>query len=296
MATPEEMAMEMAKTAVESVGKESVNKLASVIGGMFPFFGLKHKAVSTYVADIEKSNLSPENKMVAIANAKKTYKQLRNQAAIAEIAQSVAQPGTDFSQQSNVDDEWLERFMDSAKFVSDEEMQLLWGNILAKEFEEPNSTPPRVIRILSEITPSYAKAFQTVCSLNCRFLLKSKTGEISEEERIILPPEYDYLHSFGVDFGVLSELEALGLIQLGAITGYAVTLDSQEYPNFSLYYKDRKLLVTDYPNKEFPIGIVLLTEAGKSISRFASLQSIEGHFEAVCNYLRVTNVKVSEEV
>lgn len=296
MATPEEMAMEMAKTAVESVGKESVNKLASVIGGMFPFFGLKHKAVSTYVADIEKSNLSPENKMVAIANAKKTYKQLRNQAAIAEIAQSVAQPGTDFSQQSNVDDEWLERFMDSAKFVSDEEMQLLWGNILAKEFEEPNSTPPRVIRILSEITSSYAKAFQTVCSLNCRLLVKNKTGEITEIERIILPPQYDYLRSRGVTFDVLSELETLGLIQFDPVTGYVVEIDSQEYPNTYVCYGDRRLLVADYPNKQFPIGIVLLTEAGKSILRFANVQSVEGHFEAVCNYLRATNIKVLEEV
>lgn len=54
MATQEEMALEIAKTAAGSAGKESVNKLAAVFGGVFPFFGLKRKAVSTYVEDIQK--------------------------------------------------------------------------------------------------------------------------------------------------------------------------------------------------------------------------------------------------
>lgn len=290
MATQEEMALEMAKAAAGSAGKESVNKLAAVIGGFFPFFGARREAVSTYIKDIQKSDLSPEAKMMAIANAKKTYKQLKNQMAIAEIAQNAARDGTDFSMQSGVDDEWLERFMDSAKFVSDEEVQLLWGNILAKEFEEPNSTPPSVIRILSEITPPYARMFQVLCSLECTFSVEGDT----DETIIILPNEYRYLREFGLQFEELAELEMLGLIQFDPNAGYIVEFDRSKYPKIRCTYGKEEIVITEYPDKQFPIGIVILTKAGKSIARFATKNPIDGHFREVCNYLRQRNCKLSE--
>lgn len=295
MATQEEMALEMAKAAAESVGKESVNKLAAVIGGFFPFFGLKHEAVSTYVEDIQKSDLPPETKMMAIANAKKTYKQMKNQMAIAETAQSAAQPGTDFSAQSGVDDEWLERFMDSAKFVSDEEVQLLWGNILAKEFEEPNSTPPSVIRILSEITPPYAKAFQTVCSLMCGILMENREGVIEKQgAQLILPGNYEYLREYGINFSVLTELDQLGLISFNVNGSYILRIDKLKFPKLHILYEERRALITQYKDKEFQFGSVKLTEAGSAIARFVEHISIPGHFEAVCNYLLKHGVQLTE--
>lgn len=289
MPTQEEMALELAKTAAESVGKESVNKLASVIGGFFPFFGLKRQAISTYVEDIQKSDLPREAKMMAIATAKKTYKQLKNQMAIAEIAQNAAREGTDFSPQSDVDDEWLERFMDAAKFVSDEKVQLLWGNILAKEFEEPNSTPPSVIRVLTEITPRYAKAFQVLCSLECSIF-----PEISDNvDMLILSKKFDYLDEYGFSLHELTELQMLGLIQIET-AGYVIQFDRNEDREIRCVYGEDEVVIREYPDKQFPIGIVHLTEAGKLISGFVEKEIVDGHFEAVCEYLERENCKLSK--
>ncbi len=281
MATQEEMALEMAKAAAGSVGKESVNKLAAVLGGFFPFFGLKREAVSTYVADIQKSDLPPEAKMLAIATAKKTYKQLKNQADIARIAQNAAREGTDFSQQSSVDDEWLERFMDSARFVSDEEVQLLWGNVLASEFENPGNTPPSIIRILSELTPKYAKAFQIICSLLV-CIIRPPEDELpySFSNHIILPDEYDYLKEYGVGFSELKELEVLGLIQTSSL-GYQWSYDKKPSRLYLVYGKDTAT-ISNYPDNGVPIGTLTLTDAGQTIAKFAERKIIGGHFEAVC--------------
>ena len=76
MPNPDEYALEVAKAAAEAAGKESVNKLSIGIGGLFPFWGLKKKAVDAYINEITTSTLSPEAKMMAIANARKTYKDL----------------------------------------------------------------------------------------------------------------------------------------------------------------------------------------------------------------------------
>lgn len=295
MPTTEECGLELAKAAAEGAGKESVNKLADAIGGIFPFWGLKKKAVSTYISEIENSNLPPEAKMMAIANAKKTYKQMKNQASIAQIAQEAASAGTNFSATSGVDDEWLERFMDSAKFVSDEQVQLLWGNILAKEFEQPGSTPPSVIRILSEITPRYAKAFQVICSLSVYIAPVDMTGRIMPlEPHIIVPFDYSYLNQYGINFSVLNELQMLGLVQFDPSIGYAIEYNVKTQPKLHLIYGKKVATVLKYENKQFPTGSLILTQAGMSIARFSEVEIIEGHFDTVCDFLKSRKVELAD--
>ena len=290
----EDFGLELAKAAAEAAGKESVNKIAEAIKTLFPFLGLKREAIETYVAEIQKSNLSPEAKLYAISHAKMTYKQLKNQTAIAKIALESAKEGTDFSDKSKVDNEWLERFLDSAKFVSDEQIQLLWGNILAKEFETPNSTPPSVVRILSEITPVYAKAFQTLCSLSISIVPVNEAGEYlpEEENSIILPSEYEYLNKYGVDFSTLNELEMLGLIKFEGVTGFVLTFQNNTH-RFRVTYGPYAATVMQKAD-ELPTGEVVLTKAGESISRFVDRHIISEHFDAVRKYMEDNGVKFSE--
>ena len=134
------------EAAIEVMKNENVqNKTASVIGMLFPYAGVTKKAVDMYIDEIEKADMSPEAKAFYILNIKKTIRGIKNQKAIADIAMENARKGTDFSVASGVSEEWLERFMDSARFVSTENIQIIWGKILANEFETPGSTPPNII-------------------------------------------------------------------------------------------------------------------------------------------------------
>lgn len=297
MIDSEEYALEVGKAAAESFAKESADKIAKAIGNIFPFFGVKRQAITTYIEDIQNSDLPPEEKMFAIANAKQTFKRIKNQKRIAEIAYSSAADGTDFSENSDVDDEWLERFMDSAKFVSDEQMQVVWGNILAGEFENPNSTPPSVTRILSEITPTYAKAFQILCSLAVTILGESNDRTIDIDKpntRIILPTNYSYLEDYGLDFSVLNELQMLGLIQFNPVTGYVLKFDNITYPKLHIIYGKKALTVLQYKQNAFPRGIVILTQAGQSIAKFTEQRVIEEHLDNISTYLKEKNVVISD--
>lgn len=296
MVTSEDYGLEIAKVAVESASKEGVGKLADAIGGMFPFWGLKKRAVETYISEIENSNLSPEAKMMTIAHAKKTFNQLKNQSSIANIALEAAPAGTNFTETSSVDDEWLERFMDAAKFVSDEKVQLLWGNILAKEFEQPNSTPPSVMRILSEITPFYANAFQILCSLSVHIIPVDHEGKPLPPHSVpILPANHDYLSVFNLNFSTLNELEKLGLIQYSTFLGYALQFDTNVYAKLHLAYGTNIATVLKYPDKRFPVGYAMLTAAGESIARFVEPLTIDGHFNAVIQFLKKNNIEFAEK-
>ena len=290
-----EFTLEMAKAAAEGAGKECANKLVAFFEGIFPNVPLKREALETYVSEIKASDMSPEAKMMAIGNAGRTYKQLSNQLKIAAIAHDSAKEGTDFSMTSGVDEEWLNRFMDSAKFVSDEEVQLLWGNVLAGEFEEPNSTPPSVIRILSEITPTYAKAFECLCNLSVVVVGFDKNNTpVFAIEQIIVPKDYDYLEKYGLHFSALSELEMLGLIQFDPVSGYIKLFANEDYPKLLLKYGNKQVEITKYKDKAFPTGCVLLTNAGSSIQRFISTKTIEEHFDAVEKFLKGKGVELEE--
>ena len=137
------------------------------IKNIFPFWGQKRIAFNIFAEEIKKSNLSPGAKMFTIANAKKIFLEMQNQESIADIAYSalMSRRGENFTLPPVADYELLARLMDSGKFVSDENIQMLWGNILAGELDEPGHTPKNIVRILSELDKSQAEIFSNLCSL-----------------------------------------------------------------------------------------------------------------------------------
>lgn len=284
--------LELLSKVAQSV--DNSNKLDKILGILFPFVGLKKFAVDTYVKDIQESNLSPEAKMMAIYHTKKTFKELKNQYAIAQIAKIAAKEGTDFSESSKVDDEWLSRYMDAAKFVSDEEAQVLWGNVLAGEFESPGSAPPSVIRILSELTRKYAAIFSELCSLRLKLFEDDGNDIAIVDYEIPFISElsgHPYLESCGITFAAIQEMEQLGLIYQNDIGGYGEKISKKEYPSVHLVSEKCVLTIKDYPDYNFPLGKVLLTDAGAYLARFIPRKQNEEHILAVKRYLEKNGAK-----
>ena len=285
-----------AKTAVDLVKNENVlNKSVGVMGMLFPFAGLKQKAVEMYVEDIEKSDLPADTKVFMVLNRKKTFKKIKNQKAIAEIAMENAKQGTDFSENSGVSEEWLERFMDSAGFVSSEEIQWIWGKILANEFEKPGSTPPNMIRILSEITPGLASAFRYICSMCILILPLSDNGDIQGYfQKLVVPynKNDEKFRECGVSFNVLSELETLGVIRFESLAGYiskGITNDK-----VLICVGDKLDVIEEYQKGELPIGNVMLTSVGEALKSITDSVEISDYYEMVKTYMSDKGVKFAD--
>lgn len=287
----------VAKTAVDLVKNENVlNKSVGVMGMLFPFAGVKQKALEMYVDDIEKSDLPAETKVFMVLNAKKTFKKIKNQKVIAEIAMENAKQGTDFSEDSGVSEEWLDRFMDSAGFVSSEEIQWIWGKILANEFEKPGSTPPNMIRILSEITPGLAAAFRYICSMCIWILPLSDQGNIQGGFQKLFVPYNKNDEKFrecGVGFNVLNELETLGVIRFESLAGYiskGITTDK-----VLICVGDNLDVIEDYPKGKLPIGNVMLTSVGEALKAITDSVEINDYYEMVKKYMSDKGIKFAED-
>ena len=65
----------MASTAADLVKSENMqNKSASLLGMLFPYAGIEKRALDMYLSDVEKSDMSPESKLIAVLGAKDTIK------------------------------------------------------------------------------------------------------------------------------------------------------------------------------------------------------------------------------
>lgn len=284
-----EAALDLAKNEVV------LDKTSNILGMLFPYAGLTKKALDMYISDVEKSDLPSESKLIAVLNAKNEIKKLKNQKNIAEIAVDTAKEDTDFTEKSGVNSEWLERFMESAGFVSDEEVQAVWGKILGKEFENPGSTPSNMIRILSEITPTYAQAFRKICSMQMHIVGLDKEGAIIYENQGVVVPYKNNKEKFnelGLGFWIFSELETLGLIKFEAVTGYATVGVAGEI--VLLCVEGETVEVETYRNNQIPIGNVLLTAAGMCLDNITPTETIDGYLELVKRYMNSAQVKLKE--
>lgn len=63
-----------------------------------------------------------------------------------------------------VDQDWINRFFESAKLVSSEELQVLWGNILAGEIKQPGAYSLRTLEVMRNLTQREAHLFRTAAN------------------------------------------------------------------------------------------------------------------------------------
>ena len=207
-----------------------------------------------------------------------------------------AKQGTDFSENSGVSEEWLERFMDSAGFVSSEEIQWIWGKILANEFKKPGLTPPNMIRILSEITPGLASAFRYICSMCILILPLSDNGDIQGcFQKLVVPynKNDEKFRECGVSFNVLNELETLGVIRFESLAGYiskGITNDK-----VLICVGDKLDVIEEYQKGELPIGNVMLTSVGEALKSITDSVEISDYYEMVKTYMSDKGVKFADD-
>lgn len=68
-------------------------------------------------------------------------------------------------EEKTINDDWLNTFEEEARQISTEEMQTLFGRILAGEIKNPGSYSRRTVKILGELDQNTAVLFKKLCSI-----------------------------------------------------------------------------------------------------------------------------------
>ena len=191
---------------------------------------------------------------------------------------------------SKLSNEWLLFFFERAKCASDNELQTIWAKILAGETNNHGSFSKSTLRILSEMSQEDATTFMKVAS----FAFK-----IDDSDHIFLY-EFDdeIVKKFGLSFGSVNRLNALGLLSCGATFGYMVS----ELPqNTSAFYNNKEVRISFKFPKENKIqcGQAILTQSGRELLKICSPNYSDEIFNYVYsnwkNFSNIENIDIIGE-
>jgi len=103
----------------------------------------------------------PDAPLDARVLARITYQEAKRQSNIEQITQFAADELSSETDKfgGEVDNDWTTRFFRIAEDVSNEQMQSLWGKVLAGEVKKPGSYSLRTLELLKNITQSEAELF-----------------------------------------------------------------------------------------------------------------------------------------
>lgn len=163
-----------------------------------------------------------------------------------------------------VDDDWITRFFAIAKDISNEEMQSVWGKILAGEIASPNSFSLKTLDTLRSISAADAQAFQRLIPLIVRH------GEVH-----FISSENEILSKYGSSFSDVLLLDECGLVNSSG----TLSLNLRVSQNEKEYILGTECLIAiqglNEETAKVSIGIHSLTKAGKEIYRILAHSSNE---------------------
>lgn len=126
--------------------------------------GIRKNADAESYAAIKKAKTETEVELLKLQGEEKIaqYVLERNKQKVENVEEIVSKAKQQFAPNEKVSEEpvekdWMNRFLNIAEEISDEEMQDLWGRVLAGEIKKPQSYSLRTLEVLRNISKSEAK-------------------------------------------------------------------------------------------------------------------------------------------
>lgn len=153
-----------------------------------------------------------------------------------------------------VEQGWINRFFDSVADVSDEDLQKLWGKVLAGEIMHPQTYSLRTLEKLKNLSQQDAKLFEKVAPFVAHF-----AGNLFVTSKIEL------LKKYGIAYDYILLLDECGLINSAGLVTFNPTLSVNDFAH--IYNKSKVLLLKGLKQSQMPvsIGVFELTRAGKEL-------------------------------
>lgn len=186
------------------------------------------------------------------------YQEAKRQSNLERITQYAAEDfdGTEEMGSDRPDSDWTARFFRIAEDITTEQMQTLWGKVLAGEVKRPGSFSLRTLDILKNISQKEAETFVRVARIaffsgGNVFVPNPDNGKFIEEH-------------FGIGFIVLLLLREIGLL---APSDLEFSLPALEKDALSIFNCGSTCVLVDRPAgiPKQPVAAVVFTEIGKQL-------------------------------
>jgi hypothetical protein len=112
----------------------------------------------------------------------------------------------------SISDDWLNAFENEASQMSSQQMQLLFGKILAGEIRKPASYSIKAVKLMAQLDNRAASLFRLLCSLSVSLRLPNFNLVLDARVVSMGNAGQNSLQSYGLGFDALNILQEYGLI------------------------------------------------------------------------------------
>jgi len=178
--------------------------------------------------------------------------------------------------EDSVDISWSDAFFNDAAHIFDEDLQILWGKILAGEIANPGKYSLKTLSILRTLSKKDAKLFekysQTVFKKNEIFFVWSDCNLITQNESNLIEKE--------------------SLVSLGLLTSEGLNwtlFENSRLPEAFEYGEHIVLLNSKQETKKFTLGFYNLSQAGIELMSILPERNIQ-YLQNISKYCKPKNV------
>lgn len=233
--------------------------------------------------------------------AQKIVREKLNVQKISSIAYEDLKCGSkshdDSSAESIISDDWLNTFEREAATKSSEEMQLLFGKILAGEIRAPSSFSIRTIQLMGQLDSVVAKVFADFCAMTVTI---ESNGDTVDSR--VISPGHDVtsnpLREYGISYKNLQLLQEYGLIaaELATSMNYTSSILRPSTRVHPFIYQGSQWVLEPIGEREKSATIsvtgAVLTSVGKELSRVVDVVPNSRYTAALRNYFMLRDLKM----
>ncbi|MBI2713249.1 MAG: DUF2806 domain-containing protein [Rhizobiales bacterium] len=174
-----------------------------------------------------------------------------------------------------VSEDWTSRFFEECQDISDVEMQQIWARILAGEVARPGSFAPHTLSVVRDLTKNDANLFTKVCG----YVWRITDTETMPVIHSIEMPEFV---NTDIDFGSLTHLTTIGLIEYDHIAGYEIKKPATEIA-VSYFGAVHQLKSDGGQERRLSLGHVIFTAVGNELLGISGAQKNDEYCRATLN-------------
>lgn len=183
-----------------------------------------------------------------------------------------------------LDEDWTTRFFKIAEEVSNEEMQALWGKILAGEIKQPKTYSLRTLELIRNLSKTEANTFMKVANFavksgNANYLFKTN------EEKLLSK-------TYNINYGDIALLVEIGLIQPGDFVNYQMLQNSTD--SQWVFTSGNVVIIVNVkantPTIQMPVNV--FTNAGNELIKLINPNPPFDYLTAVAKSIKNENVDI----
>lgn len=169
-----------------------------------------------------------------------------------------------------VDKDWIFKFFNSVENISNEDLQKIWGRILAGEIKTPNSYSYRALETLKNMTPKEIEVFQKIAKISLMI-----------ENSYFIPCDKAIFKKTGITFDELFLLEECGIL-----TTRDLTLTYKINSSNNIFIRNDTYISFAFPKagiNELTLNVYVFNKSGKELIK--SLTTKKDH-EYILDFLK----------